>query len=121
MNGLDAHIDRQQAAHTDAEDDREARQEIREAAVEEMLAELIAGRDVTYGQRVINKPEGGVRVAKELITADDVRDEIDGESLRAALGFGFLPWYPARALWMEAAREVCERHVDEYLEWRATI
>lgn len=109
MKGFDAHIDRQQAAHTDAQDDDESLAQAREAAIEEMAAALVAGRDVQYGGR------NGYALT---IDSRDVRDEIDGDALRhCANGVGT----SISILWAEAARRVCERHVDEYLEWRTTV
>lgn len=115
MKGFDAHLDRQQAAHTDQQDADEAKAQARQAAIEEMVAALVAGKSIRYGTMTLSTSH---RVPLT-IDASDVRDEIDGNQLREAMTIHGSYW--TEKLWKAAARRVCERHVDEYLEWRTTV
>ena len=101
------------------EHDMELRQAAIDMAVEEMVETLARGETVTFGQGLYHTDNGVVKVYTRTLTADDVRDEIDGDLLRqavladrSALG---------RELWLAAARRLCQRHAEDYLEWRAMV
>ena len=87
----------------------------REDVIDEMVAALVAGESVRYGSWFAS----GFGALPLTLDASDVRDEIDGEALRGSLLH--IPSFFTHKLWRDAARRVCERHVDEYLEWRAMV
>ena len=111
---IDEYNDRLLARHMAEEAAKEAYTDAFTEAVEGMMVILTEGEDVRYG--TLHLSMGPVPA---VISVDDVKEEINGEELRAAVLA--CDSERARTLWLEAARRLCEHHGEERMKWLSSL